>query len=287
MNATAWRHPILATVGIAVAALALVAFFQSRVMQLKRPPILERIDTETPLVARLVLAGGDPYLAANAATFRALIANLGVLDEFSIGLLAKLQDDASRLNPAQADNYYVAQGTLPWIGDHVGTTDRILDRAARTRRTDFMPDYFLGINAWYFRQDFSTAGRHFKEAGDKVGPPLREQMWSIAANYYDKSDNIAVGRAALKHLREAVTDPQQKVVIDARLLRLDGLEKLRDAATAFERATGRKPDALQALVDAGLIDRIPTDPIGLGYTLDAGGTPRLVIRQSKINTNRR
>lgn len=271
--------------GAVAVSLLLIAHFQGAVSRLKRPPILEQIDTETPVAVRLVLAAGDPFLASNAATFRALVANLGGLDGFSIGLLTKVQDDASRLNPAHADNYYVAQGTLPWIGNHVEVTNRILSRAARTRRTDFMPDYFLGINAWYFAQDFSRAGGHFKDAADKAPPTERQGLLVIAANYYDKSDNIEVGRAALKHLLEVVTDANQKLVIQARLMRLDGLEKLRDAASRYALRFGAKPTSLQQLVDAQLIDRIPTDPIGLGYRLDTGGVPRLVIRQPAIKND--
>lgn len=278
LRKTRQLHPA----AVALAAVAAIAAFQMQVLRLPRSSVLEQIDSDTPIVARLVLAGGDPYLAANAAVFRALIANLRKLDEVSINLLAKVQDDASRLNPAHADNYYVAQGTLPWIGNHLEITNKILERASDSRNTDFMPDFFIGVNAWYFRQDFAQAGFRFKRAGDKVGPPMREQLWSISANYYDKSDNIEVGRRALLHLREIMTDPQQKLVIDARLQRLAGLEKLRNAAAEFKRTSGKPLDSLEQLVAARLIDEIPKDPLNLGYTVDAGGTPRLVVRQSAI-----
>lgn len=278
-----FRHAQKSSLGWAAAfaaVLASIVYFQGRVDALKRAPILEQIDTDTPIVARLMIAGGDPFLASNVATFRAIVANLGTFDAVSVRLLAKLQDDASRLNPAQADNYFVAQGTLPWVGDHFAIANTILARASASRRRDFTPDFFLGVNAWYFEQDFARAGGHFRRAGDKASPPDRDYLLELSANYYDKSDNIAVARAALLELKSALSDPRQKLVIDARLLRLDGLEKLRTAATAFVRKMGRRARTLDEFVAAGIIDAIPYDPIRLGYTIDESGVPRLRVQQA-------
>lgn len=270
---------------VAAIAVASIGWLQNAVSRLPRPPILERIDTDTPVIARLAMAAGDPYLAANGAAFRGLIANLGKLDAVSLELLAKVHEDASRLNPAHADNYYVAQGTLPWAtrdGRFADLNDRILRRASESRASDFMPDFFLGINAWYFRLDYDSAGRHFQRAGDKSPPPAREQMYGLAAGYFDKVDNVESARRILRHLREGMTNPQERRLIDLRLARLDGLETLQRAAARFRDTTGHPPATLDELVSAGLLRTLPADPLAIGYTLDEKGIPRLGLRTKEI-----
>jgi hypothetical protein len=264
-----------------VAAVGAIAYFQSALIGTPRTKVLERIDTEIPVLARVALAAGDRFLAANAASFRAAVANLGALDPISLDLLARVHDDASRLNPAHADNYYLAQGTLPWsTADErfVSVTNRILERASRARSADYMPDFFLGINAWYFGQQYDVAGRHFQRAGDKVGPPMREQLYGVAASYFDKGDNVNSARQILLHLQSRIVNPQERKLIDLRLARLDGLEKLQSAAARYRQRTGYPPKQLEDLIAGGEIARLPDDPLRMGYQLDGSGTPRLVVR---------
>jgi hypothetical protein len=59
---------------------------------------------------------------------------------------------------------------------------------------------------------------------------------------------------------------------------LNQLQTLRAAAAHYRQQQGRSPAQVDELVAAGVIEKIPADPFGFGFAIDARG--EVVLRNS-------
>jgi hypothetical protein len=76
----------------------------------------------------------------------------------------------------------------------------------------------------------------------------------------------------------STTDPQMKenAATHLQLLKADADCKAIDALSDdFERKNSRRPSSMQDLVTAGLLKRVPADPMGEPYVLDKDGKAQL------------
>jgi hypothetical protein len=75
-------------------------------------------------------------------------------------------------------------------------------------------------------------------------------------------------------LREIIRKTEEGQTRDIYLIRLEALEAillLERAVATFTERSGRKPAALDELVEAGIIRALPRDPYGGRFYLDADG----------------
>lgn len=245
---------------------------QQHSQPLPRPKASESIRVAMPVTAQVLLAGGDRYLAANIGTFRAMMVGTENLDADGYRVLARVQQDAARLNPAQEDNYYIAQSILPWAGE-VAPTQDILRRATVARPKDFLPPFFLGFDRFYFDHNPAAGADWIKLAANRSEPQNREALLNIAGRWYEKGDDPRFAIQMIEGLMQSTRNAALKQYLGLRVQRLQGLLALRAAATRFQAEKGKKPARLGELAQAGFIKQLPTDPLGQGYTLDATGQP--------------
>ncbi len=248
----------------------------NHVKSFPRPKEVEEINVAVSPAIQIVLSGGDRFLAANLAVFRATIVPIKDLNSVYYPTLAKIQEDASLLNPAQEDNYYIAQGILPWIDEHP-TAIRILHRASEARPFDFMPPYFLGFDYMYFESRFEESGRHYKLAADRVSGKNRDALLNNAAKFMEKGDNPANAIQFLDGLIKSTRNKNLQQFLRARIVRLQRLIILRDATAKYTEKYQRPPTQLNDLVESGMLPFIPVDPLGTGYTLDENGVPQIIF----------
>jgi tetratricopeptide (TPR) repeat protein len=204
------------------------------------------------------------------------------LDPADYPTLARVQDDASQLNPAQGDNYYIAQGVLPWIGEH-RTAIAILERANPVRTSDFLPPYFLGFDYMYFEGKFEEAGRYYEQAANRVGGKNRDILLNTAAKFMEKGKDPATAIAFIQGLIKSTRHPGLQNFLRARIVRLQRLIILREAAAKYQAQFQRPPQQLNDLVDSGLLSVLPADPLGVGYRLDENGVPQIIFQIKRIN----
>lgn len=272
-------------VSIATAIAAVVTAYiytTQHVKELPRPKAAEQINVAISPPVQITLAGGDPYLAANLAVFRATMVSVQDLDPADYPILAKVQDDASLLNPAQEDNYYIAQGVLPWVGEH-RTAIGILHRATQARPGDFMPPYFLGFDYMYFESKFDDAGRYYRLAADRVGGQNRDVLLNYAAKFMEKGEDPATAIQFIQGLIKSTRNQGLQQFLRARIVRLERLVILREAAAKYRQQFGRPPDDLNDLVESGVMKALPGDPLGVGYRLDEHGVPQIIFQIRRIN----
>ena len=263
--------------GIAVSYIQLTP----RVRSFERPKAVEEINVAVSPTVQIVLSGGDPFLAANLAVFRATFVGVQNLDATFFPTLAKVQNDASFLNPAQEDNYYIAQGILPWIGEY-STAMNILHRATDARPYDFMPPFFLGFDYMYFESKFEESGHFYHVAADRVEGKNRDVLLNYAAKFMEKGKDPESAIQFIEGLIKATRNKNLQQFLRVRIIRLQRLIILREAAEKYSAKFHRQPSQLNDLVDRGILPLIPADPLGGGYMLDENGIPQIVFQINRI-----
>lgn len=243
--------------------------------QQKRTNPSAEIQVALPLFVQVFMAGGDRFLAANLGSIRSLITETAKMDPEEYKILAKVQVDASWLNPANEDNYYIASAVLPWNGQ-VDAAQTILRRASLARPYDYQPAFYYAFNLIHFKGDAAGASEWLRKAAAKL-PDDDERliMENYAARWLDRTDDLELAIAVVESMAKQARRKDFRNYLLLRAQRLRDLLALRKAADVFRRETGLSPKTLDQLVAAGLIPALPVDPFGFGFSLDAGGIPLL------------
>jgi len=263
-----------------VLLVACIGFAVSHEVIWSRPRV--RVEQEMrvalPPTVQLVVAGGDRYLAANIAIFRAVTVGVFQLQPDTYRALAEVQVSAAVLNPRHEDNYYTAAAILPWNGQYDAAQD-VLQRATDARKNDALPPFFHGFDRFQFKQDFSGAASDMMVAAQRSDPGNRAALNAIAAKWLERGEDPQFALRVVRSMAESSRNKDLKRLLEARVVRLEGLIALRDAATRYQDQHGHPPPTLDALVKDRLIKSIPVDPFGLGYQLDPRGKPMLTEKK--------
>ncbi|WP_251989766.1 hypothetical protein [Stutzerimonas stutzeri] len=255
---------LLALAGFALFA-AIAAWRAQQPVVLTPQFFTDRVVIPAPLL--VALHGGDRFLAADLETLR--LAATGMDDRgVDTGYLVRAQREVARLNACHEDNYYLANGLLTW-GGAVEQGNEVLRAAVECRFWDEFPPFFYGINLSFFQRNNEEAARVL-EIGAQRSTDNAAAMQKLAVML--RAEQFADERLALNYLvqqRDSSVDPKLKDMLDKRVIRLQGLIQLREAQRQYESEQGPLTD-FQQLVDRGLLDELPTDPLRLGYELRDG-----------------
>ncbi|WP_226685525.1 hypothetical protein [Stutzerimonas stutzeri] len=227
--------------------------------------VTDRVVIPAPLL--VALYGGDRFLAANLEAIRLTATGMDYRG-VDTNYLIRAQREVARLNACHEDNYYLANGLLTWSGA-VNEGNEILRAALECRFWDEFPPFFYGINLSFFQHDNEEAARVL-EIGARRSTDNAAAMQKLAVML--RAEQFADERLALNYLiqqRDSSVDPKLKDMLDKRVIRLQGLIQLRDAQRQYESEQGPLTD-LQQLLDRGLLDELPNDPLRLGYELRDG-----------------
>lgn len=239
------------------------------------------IEVALPLFVQVFMAGGDRFLAANLGNVRALIADTARMQPDQYKVLAKVQVDASWLNPAHEDNYYIAAAIMPWNGQ-VEPAQTILRRASIARPFDYQPSFLYAFNLLQFKGDAAAASAWLRSAALKLtDDDERLLMENFAARWLDRTEDLEVAAAVVESMAKQAKRKDFRVYLQQRAQRLRDLLALRKAAAAFRTRTGEVPRSLDQLVSGGFMAALPVDPFGFGYALDAEGIPVFNVQSPK------
>lgn len=232
----------------------------------------------TPAVQVMMMAG-DRYLAANlenirlAATGRDIDPQTGKADG---RYLLRAHRTVAKLNPCHEDNYYLANAVLAWGGATQEAND-VLSRATECRRWDHIPPFLYGFNQYFFDRNYREAKRAFEISAQRSpdhASSLRRLAIMVVAE--DMDDN-SMALNYLRQQRDTAKDSKLREMLDKRVGRLEGLIALRRAQAEFEKRFSRPLKDPNELVESGVLDGFPTDPLGLGYEFENG-----VIRMRRL-----
>jgi len=264
-----------------VIAVALTAFFLSGMHAPAKSThsLARELSVRLPLAFQVITAGGDRYLAANLAGFRVLVADVFRMTGDDMAIQAQLQRDVSWLNPAHEDNYYIAAAILSqpeWIPD----AQYVLRRAADARPNDWQPLFYYGFNRYYFEKNPIAGAQALLEAVPRITEQQNSwTMQNLAARWLERGYSAGEAARLVDGMAEnAAPGPFQRY-LKSRAQRLRDLAMLKELAQRYKEKHGRGVSSLNDLVSDGLVDRIPADPLNVGYVLDKNGEPAFASRR--------
>jgi len=233
------------------------------------PPVMQ---VALPAVAQLMFNGGDRHLASNLNVMRSMMVS-SASDQKTYGVQATLQKQASILNPYHEDNYYIAGAVLAWEGQ-TDVAQFVLTRATKYRHWDFLPPFLAGFNYHYFYKDGVAAGAYANRAADRLDERQSRSMRDLAARWLSSGNELDEGIRVLEGMIRSTRDTAMKHRLAARIERVRQLKVLREAAQRYRSDFGASPTSFEALLEAGLLDTMPEDPLRRGFELDAEGQPQ-------------
>lgn len=276
----AWRWPRQAIVALMIGC-AVFVFAQSRLPGIKRAQMNAEIAISLPVFVQVVMAGGDRNLAASWAVIRALVTETSKMGPEDFRVLALVQQDASWLNPAHEDNYYIATAILPWEGQ-VEPAQTILRRATLARFYDYQPAFYYAFNLVHFMGDYLAASEWLLLAAPKLPKPdERVLLENFAARWLDRTQDVDLAARIVEALAKQAKRKDFADYLRVRAQRLRDLGVLRRAAIVYSDRHGKPLVELSELVSAGLVAKLPVDPFGFGFGIDPNGVPVLLNRPQK------
>jgi len=262
---SAWTALLLASLAYLLASEALV--------QKPRIGTEAEFSVRLPVMAQVLMSLGDRHLAANLNGFRVLVAETARMGKEDYAIQAGLQRDISWLNPAHEDNYYIAAAILPW-GGQLAATQYVLRRAGEARPFDWLPLFHLGFNYYHFDRNPVKGAEILLSAVPRATDQQdRWALQNIAALWIERGYRLADAAGRVEAMANAAPPGGFRKYLLVRAARLRELDRLRDLARQYQQQYGHAPASLDELVRAGLTASIPTDPLGVGFSLDARGEP--------------
>jgi len=277
---SAWRWPWQAIVALMMGC-AVFVFAQSRLPGIRRAQVNAEIAIALPVFVQVAMAGGDRYLAASWAAIRALVTETSKMGPEDFRVLGVVQRDASWLNPAHEDNYYIAAAILPWEGQ-VEPAQVILRRATLARFYDYQPAFYYAFNLMHFTGDYLAASEWLRQAAPKLPKPdERLLLENFAARWLDRTQDVELAARIVDAMAAQAKRKDFADYLRVRAQRLRDLGVLRRAAIVYSDRHGKPLVELSELVSAGLVAKLPVDPFGFGFGIDPNGVPVLLNRPQK------
>lgn len=258
-----WRYPsiILILISIYWAVVFNSDQFQSDLVRGSG----DRVVVAAPL--QVALAFGDRYLAANFETIRLAATGMNVSGksgQVDGQYLLRGHLVVSELNPCHEDNYYLANALLAWGGAQ-GAANSILWDATQCRHWDFLPAFLYGFNEYFFNRDIGEAQKALEIAANRSAEnSVAMKQFSIMIGL-EEFDDEAMALAYLQQQQKQTEDPALSESLRDRVDRLLGLIQLREAQFVYESEYGEPLTSPQTLLEKGLLDSFPVDPLGIGY----------------------
>jgi hypothetical protein len=238
---------------------------------LSRKVDIQQLSVIIPVPLQIFLNGGDRYLAANLATFRALVVGPNEMDAETVKALGSIHRAAAFMNPAHEDNYYISQAIIAWNGQ-ADADIYVQERATQARPWDSMPPYFAGIDKYTFKKDPVGGAKSMEIAAQRPDMGNRQFYLDIAAKWYEKNSDP---RLALEHvlmLQKNTRDKEMKMFLGRRVARIEVTIKIHDALKAYKQKFDRPAEKLNDLVETGFLEAIPKDPLGQLFTIKQDGS---------------
>jgi hypothetical protein len=173
------------------------------------------------------------------------------------------------LDPYFFDPYYFANAHLTWEGGLVSETNQLLEKGSRYRDWDWRLPFYLGFNNFYFLREDDKASKFLMEAYRRPGgSPMLASLASRLAYKEGRTDNAII---FLEEIARRTEDKELKEYYEKRLEALRGIALLEKAVGNYRKKFRRTPRSLEELTAKGIIGKIPKEPYGGLYYVEADG----------------
>lgn len=178
-------------------------------------------------------------------------------------------DVATDLDPYFYDPYLFGAVNLAWEAGRPEEANALLEKALGRRDWDWSIPFYLGFNYFYFLQDNASAAAYLMQAAERPGGS--GVLAQLATRLLHQERNTENAVIFLREIIRKTEEGQTRDIYLIRLAALEGILLLERAVSTFAERHGRKPAALEELVETGIIRALPRDPYGGHFYLDADG----------------
>lgn len=178
----------------------------------------------------------------------------------------------TKLDPYFQDPYYFANAFLPWEAKMVTETNALLDQGINYRDWDWLLPYYAGFNSFYFLNDNARASEYLAEALRR--PDASPILASLASRLAYKANRTENAIGFLQGMLKETQDEATRKEYETRILALRAILYLENAVEDYRKKYGTAPTGLRQLLEGKVVTRLPRDPYGGEFYLDADGSVR-------------
>jgi hypothetical protein len=172
----------------------------------------------------------------------------------------------SNLDPKAQHVYEFCGTTLAWAAKDANASNGIYSMAMKEFPDYWRFPYLRGFNYWYFLERNDLAEKDLRLAAVLPGAP--RGLASIASRLMIAANDADTAVAFLSEQLSSTKDESMRGILQGRLnqaLLSRDLIRIRGALNKYKSQYGQSAEALDKLVEAGLLKEIPPDPFGGRY----------------------
>ena len=258
-----WRFPCFwpAAMGGLLAAVLFSSYAIDQTLSRLTPRIL---DGPPPLAILELLPNGVKAVWADGLYIRGILA---IADENPRALAYVHQHlhAAVALDPGLSSAYLMGGVVAPQGKAGIPEGIRFLKECAARKPQEWRIPFWMGFDYLQLGNDLKAAQAYRRAS---LLPQAPHYVRGITAWEYYKAGKPELALMYLQGISQAIQDPAVRQALERKITWLSRLVLLEERVRALHERDGRWPTDLQELVSAGLLDKIPEDPLGEGYYLD-------------------
>jgi tetratricopeptide (TPR) repeat protein len=154
--------------------------------------------------------------------------------------------------------YFVAQILLPEI-DQTEKAVLISQKGLENLPNKWEIPYYLGYIYYYYLEDYEQGSIMYKKAS--LIPGVLSSANRMAINLQSKANKHLVALQMWMDTYENETNKDVKTLIAKKIIREQNFLELGKAMREYLHLNGESPQNLEVLIETGLIEKIPVDPI--------------------------
>jgi hypothetical protein len=193
-------------------------------------------------------------------------------------------DVATTLDPHYVYAYDVGGVVLAELAGRVDWSNTLLEKGLAANPEAWRLPFQLGFNAFFHQQNYVRAADYMAIAARLPGRPA--YVPELAARLYVEGKQPSLALDFLNVMERQTDDAQVLAVLERRksevILERD-LTLLEEAVQGYTARMGKRPQTVEALIQAGDLAVIPVEPFGGVYRLDAEqGTVTSTTHQTRM-----
>lgn len=242
-------------------------------------PVVVKLGTLPDAQVLKIAAGDHRYLMAQYTVVKVLFYYGTLVETFTNKVplqpeypaMFKTLQTSSKLDPWNADVYYFTQAAFTWELNKIDEVNEMLEYGMKHRTWDYQLPFFAGFNAAYFQKDHAAAALYFKKAAELSGNQL---LANLSSRYFYESGQSKLGLDFIEYMQKHTSDRKLIEVYELRKRALVAVMAIQEAIDRYELRFGKAPSRIAGLTAAGVLDKVPADPYGGTFYLDAKGVVR-------------
>lgn len=176
-------------------------------------------------------------------------------------------DQVMALDPYFEQTYLQAQSEIAWGAQQPLEAIRLLDLSRKSRFWDYRPGFYMGFDYYYFLGDYDSASKIFMETSQVAHCPVLIPL--LGSRFAIKENRSQASILVLENmLNQPDLDESSIREIENRISALKGVLILEDAVKKYRDRFGSPPESLDRLLEAGILNQLPSNPYSMPYTYD-------------------